>query len=148
MIRGGVKSGADIGALASRKERSMSVMVWHYHDDDVPAAPADIALTIAGLGAERVLAHHQPGAIPAIGTRRSARSSRSAGMAERCEWQGRDAVPAPSARSIAYSVELVEGRACPPLEIGQLVSVLTVPPAVLPASPLSAGFCARVREAC
>jgi hypothetical protein len=53
MIRGGVKSGADIGALASRKERSMSVMVWHYHDDNVPAAPADIALTLPGWGGTR-----------------------------------------------------------------------------------------------
>src|SRR6185436_17111800 len=48
----------DINALASRKERSVTGMLWNYHDDDLPAAPADIDLTVAGLGVGRVLVTH------------------------------------------------------------------------------------------
>jgi xylan 1,4-beta-xylosidase len=29
----------------------MEVLVWNYHDDDLPAAPAEIAMTIEGLPA-------------------------------------------------------------------------------------------------
>lgn len=32
-------------------------MVWNYHDDDVPATPAGIELTIAGLPSGRVRLH-------------------------------------------------------------------------------------------
>src|SRR6185369_461254 len=58
MIQSGVKSKPDINALASRKERSVTVILWNYHDDDLPAAPADIDLTVSGLGAGRVLVTH------------------------------------------------------------------------------------------
>ena len=53
IIRAGVRGAADIAALASLDAvaKKLSVLVWHYHDDDVPGAPADIALTIAGLPA-------------------------------------------------------------------------------------------------
>jgi xylan 1,4-beta-xylosidase len=35
-------------------------MVWNYHDDDLPAASADVQVTIAGipLGVKRVLLEH------------------------------------------------------------------------------------------
>jgi xylan 1,4-beta-xylosidase len=33
-------------------------MIWHYHDDNVPGPSASVALTIAGLPAERALLHH------------------------------------------------------------------------------------------
>ena len=29
--------------------RKLSVLVWHYHDDDVPGPAADVALSLAGL---------------------------------------------------------------------------------------------------
>ena len=58
MLENGVREAPDINALASRGDRSITVMVWNYHDDDLPAPAAQIALTIAGVAAERVLVHH------------------------------------------------------------------------------------------
>jgi xylan 1,4-beta-xylosidase len=58
MVEAGVKDKADIGALASRQDRSLTVLAWHYHDDDLPAPAADIGLAARGLPASRVLLHH------------------------------------------------------------------------------------------
>ncbi len=55
IIKNGVHGAhADVSALASldTKKRQLAVLVWHYHDDDIPGATADIALTLAGLPAE------------------------------------------------------------------------------------------------
>ncbi|HEY7393431.1 MAG TPA: hypothetical protein VH559_01220, partial [Gemmatimonadaceae bacterium] len=49
-----VRGRADISALASRDARSVSILVWNYHDDDLPAPPADVELSITGLPASRV----------------------------------------------------------------------------------------------
>lgn len=53
IIRAGVRAAADVAALASldTAAKKLSVLVWHYHDDDVPGPAADIALTLAGLPA-------------------------------------------------------------------------------------------------
>ena len=45
----GVREAPDVYALASRTDRSMEILVWNYHDDDVPAPAAQIALTVEGL---------------------------------------------------------------------------------------------------
>jgi xylan 1,4-beta-xylosidase len=45
----GVRGQPDISALAARSGRSATVLVWNYHDDDVPAPPAPVTLTIQGL---------------------------------------------------------------------------------------------------
>ena len=45
----GVRGRPDIYALAARGTRNVSVLVWNYHDDDLPAPAADITLTIDGL---------------------------------------------------------------------------------------------------
>lgn len=45
----GVREQADVGAIASKTDRSIAVMVWHYHDDDVDGPNANVSLTIAGL---------------------------------------------------------------------------------------------------
>jgi xylan 1,4-beta-xylosidase len=45
----GVRGAPDISALAARDSRSATVLVWNYHDDDLPAPAAAIALTIDGL---------------------------------------------------------------------------------------------------
>ncbi len=58
MLQTGVKEKPDINALASRGERSAAVMVWNYHDDDLPAAPAEVDLSIRGLPAGRLLVAH------------------------------------------------------------------------------------------
>jgi xylan 1,4-beta-xylosidase len=60
MLQGGVRGAPDLGALGSRGDDSVTVMVWNYHDDDVEAAAADVELEISGLAAEagRVLVRH------------------------------------------------------------------------------------------
>jgi xylan 1,4-beta-xylosidase len=45
----GVRGAPDIYALAARGERDVSILVWNYHDDDVPAAAAPVQLTMEGL---------------------------------------------------------------------------------------------------
>jgi xylan 1,4-beta-xylosidase len=55
MIRGGVRGQPDVSALASRQNDTLYVLVWHYHDDDVPGPEARVELEITGLtGAKRV----------------------------------------------------------------------------------------------
>jgi xylan 1,4-beta-xylosidase len=44
-----VRAAADVSALASRDTRSAAVLVWNYHDDDLPGPAANVELTIAGL---------------------------------------------------------------------------------------------------
>ncbi|HEU4893725.1 MAG TPA: hypothetical protein VFT47_19355 [Vicinamibacterales bacterium] len=53
-----VRGAADIGTLASRDPRSAAVLVWNYHDDDLPGAAAEIDLTISGLPASRATLTH------------------------------------------------------------------------------------------
>ena len=47
----GVRGRSDVYALASRNEKGMEVLVWNYHDDDLPGAPAEITMGIEGLPA-------------------------------------------------------------------------------------------------
>jgi xylan 1,4-beta-xylosidase len=58
IVASGVKGSADVGVLASRGERTITAMLWNYHDDDLPASPAAIDLTIEGTPKRRVLMHH------------------------------------------------------------------------------------------
>lgn len=44
----GVRGAPDVYALAARDRRSLTVLVWNYHDDDLPAPAASIDLTIDG----------------------------------------------------------------------------------------------------
>jgi xylan 1,4-beta-xylosidase len=60
IIKNGVHGeSADVAALASldSARHQLSVLVWHYHDDDIPGATADIDLEIAGLPPEAAAAH-------------------------------------------------------------------------------------------
>ncbi|MBI1895649.1 MAG: beta-xylosidase [Acidobacteria bacterium] len=60
IVRAGVRGQPDVSALAARRGRQVSVMVWHYHDDDVAGPDADVALAVRGLPEEarRALATH------------------------------------------------------------------------------------------
>lgn len=57
MIRdSGVKASApDINALAAKDKNGVSIMVWNYHDDDLPAKASQIRLDISGITFEKVL---------------------------------------------------------------------------------------------
>jgi xylan 1,4-beta-xylosidase len=50
MIKSGVRDRPDVAAFASREGRQLSIMVWHYHDDDVAGPDAAVDLTLTGLG--------------------------------------------------------------------------------------------------
>ena len=54
----GVRGAPDISALAARSERTATVLVWNYHDDDLPAPAAPITLTIRGLPAGEATVTH------------------------------------------------------------------------------------------
>ncbi len=49
VVREGVRTQPEINVIATRKEREIEALIWNYHDDDLPAAPATIDLTITGL---------------------------------------------------------------------------------------------------
>ena len=51
MLKNGVRENSDVAAFASLEGRKLSVMVWHYHDDDLAGPDAAVTLTAAGLGA-------------------------------------------------------------------------------------------------
>ena len=58
MLTDGVRNQPDVSGLASRQDRSVEVMVWNYHDDDLPGAPATIELSIDGLAQQRIQLSH------------------------------------------------------------------------------------------
>jgi xylan 1,4-beta-xylosidase len=55
----GVRGPADVNALATRSNRSVAVLLWNYHDDDLPAAPAAIELAIQGVPTRTVRVTHE-----------------------------------------------------------------------------------------
>ncbi|WP_442485727.1 GH39 family glycosyl hydrolase [Aeoliella sp. SH292] len=46
----GVRDQPDVGVLASRNNDRVTVLVWHYHDDDLPGPVAKVKLEIRDLG--------------------------------------------------------------------------------------------------
>jgi xylan 1,4-beta-xylosidase len=54
----GAKAQADINAFASRGERVINVMVWNYHDDDLPVPASPVSLSLNGMPAGRALVRH------------------------------------------------------------------------------------------
>lgn len=52
IVRRGVRGRPDVSALASRDRNRICVMIWHYHDDDVPGPEAAVDLILAGLPME------------------------------------------------------------------------------------------------
>jgi xylan 1,4-beta-xylosidase len=62
MLADGVRGAPDVAAFASRAEKGLAIMLWHYHDDDVTGPDADVDLAVAGLPAavrEATLAHYR-----------------------------------------------------------------------------------------
>ncbi|RSU46448.1 beta-xylosidase, partial [Sphingomonas sp. S-NIH.Pt15_0812] len=44
-----VRGAAEVGSGASRDGDRLSILVWHYHDDDLPGPAAAVALDLRGL---------------------------------------------------------------------------------------------------
>ncbi len=49
MLKTGVREQPDVAAFASLEGRRLSIMVWHYHDDDVRGPDAAVEITATGL---------------------------------------------------------------------------------------------------
>jgi xylan 1,4-beta-xylosidase len=61
LLRRGVRGKPDVAALAGRGDQAVTVMIWHYHDDDLPGPDAAVTLRVAGLPEEhrsRVMLTH------------------------------------------------------------------------------------------
>jgi xylan 1,4-beta-xylosidase len=60
MLARGVRQSPDVDAFATLGTRQCAILLWHYHDDDIPAAPADLNLTVRGIpaGVYRALLQH------------------------------------------------------------------------------------------
>jgi xylan 1,4-beta-xylosidase len=62
IVSAGVRGQPDINAIATRKEKEkeIAILVWNYHDEDVPfpAAPIDLAITGLPADARRGLLEH------------------------------------------------------------------------------------------
>lgn len=52
MVDVGARAEPDVAAFASRTDGAVYVMVWHYHDDDLPGPDAQVALKIDDLPGE------------------------------------------------------------------------------------------------
>jgi xylan 1,4-beta-xylosidase len=60
ILKSGVRQAPDVDAFATAAAHQAAVMVWNYHDDDLPAPPATVQVTIVGIpfGVKRVLLEH------------------------------------------------------------------------------------------
>jgi xylan 1,4-beta-xylosidase len=54
----GVRARPDVNALASRSERTVSILLWNYHDDDVAAPAAEVELVVDGAQGRSVAVSH------------------------------------------------------------------------------------------
>jgi len=60
ILSSGVRQVPDIDAFATKADREAAVMLWNYHDDDLPAPGAQVKVTVAGIpaGVNKVLLQH------------------------------------------------------------------------------------------
>jgi len=56
----GVRGTPDVSALAALDGNILTILAWHYHDDDVPGPDAEVSLEVSGLAAfgGPALVHH------------------------------------------------------------------------------------------
>src|SRR5205085_2970583 len=60
ILNNGVRQSADVDAFATKGRDEAAVMLWNYHDDDLPADPATVKVMIEGIpaGVNKVLLQH------------------------------------------------------------------------------------------
>lgn len=60
IMQSGVRGADDVDAIATRVAREISVLVWNYHDDDLPGSAAPVEAAISHIPAEagKVLVRH------------------------------------------------------------------------------------------
>jgi xylan 1,4-beta-xylosidase len=59
LLKSGVRERADVNALATAADREMAVLVWNYHDDELPAASAPVHLEIRGVRRQVLVQHYR-----------------------------------------------------------------------------------------
>ena len=52
VVRDGVRGRPDINVIAARKGHEVEILIWNYHDDDLPAAATSIDLAVSGFPAK------------------------------------------------------------------------------------------------
>lgn len=52
LIENGVRGEPDVSAVATRDGGRLAIMLWHYHDIDVPGPAAEVSLDLSGLDEE------------------------------------------------------------------------------------------------
>jgi xylan 1,4-beta-xylosidase len=57
ILKSGVRAQPDVSALASLESNRLCILVWHYHDDDVPGPAADVKLALDGLPVKATKVH-------------------------------------------------------------------------------------------
>ncbi|HKE56562.1 MAG TPA: hypothetical protein VKB46_07670 [Pyrinomonadaceae bacterium] len=57
IVKDGVREKADVSGFASADDKRLYLLLWHYHDDDLPGPDAAVQLTVNGLpsGAKRLV---------------------------------------------------------------------------------------------
>jgi len=58
IIANGVRGKNDINAMASKNGNMISIMVWNYHDDNIPGGESPVELAINGISNKKALVHH------------------------------------------------------------------------------------------
>jgi len=60
VVREGARQQPDVNVIATRSKNGIELLLWNYHDDDFPASPAGIDLSVTGIPAEtrRALLQH------------------------------------------------------------------------------------------
>ncbi len=56
VVADSVTASPDVNAAATRSRNEINVLLWNYHDDDIPSVPAPIHLAVANLPAKHVRA--------------------------------------------------------------------------------------------
>jgi xylan 1,4-beta-xylosidase len=49
VMKDGVRDAADVGSVATLDGNTLTVLVWHYHDDDLPGPDALVHVALRGL---------------------------------------------------------------------------------------------------
>jgi xylan 1,4-beta-xylosidase len=55
IVTNSVTDAPDVDAIATRREREVDVLLWNYHDADVPEAAAKVAMEVRGLPVAQVI---------------------------------------------------------------------------------------------
>ncbi|HVT73486.1 MAG TPA: beta-xylosidase [Lacunisphaera sp.] len=59
IIRAGVRGQPDVSGFAAVEPHRLSLLLWHYHDDDVPGPDAAVSVALSGVPATARVTHYR-----------------------------------------------------------------------------------------